>query len=404
MPTHPEVSTAARAIRRSEKPYEAARLSNLRDLRIDFARGIALLFMLADHMRNNLVGSWTPRNFAFFDMADVFVFLSGLSAAIKYTQVMRDGGLRRTQVIACKRVAYILVAGFVTLVVLRGAQLATDRQAGVVSQPVQPESSLPTQARALREAAAAAEGSATILGILPLYVVLITAAPGMIWLNRRHWSALLMLSSLVYGLAQVAPRFISGGSSWMAFDPFAWQFLFALAIVLHSQRVRIRDILDRNRLPLVLALLAFEGSFLLRMFVDGGAALQFADKASLGILRVGHLFSAIVLARACLQNTGNAFWQFPVNQGLLACGQASLAVFCAGTVLVALANRMSRGGDSVEWQILAVAFVWIGSVAIARCSQRARAWQASQARRRIPDESATHEAKQLLTSTDRLRI
>src|SRR5258705_5200405 len=55
-----------------------------RDLRIDFARGLALWFMLVDHIPHNIVALLTMRNFGFSGASDAFGFVSGYAAAIQY--------------------------------------------------------------------------------------------------------------------------------------------------------------------------------------------------------------------------------------------------------------------------------------------------------------------------------
>src|ERR1700686_5573662 len=63
-----------------------------RDLRIDFARGLALWFMLVDHIPHNIVALFTMRNFGFSGAIDVFVFVSGYAAAIQYGKMTLERG------------------------------------------------------------------------------------------------------------------------------------------------------------------------------------------------------------------------------------------------------------------------------------------------------------------------
>src|SRR5258708_36883052 len=64
-----------------------------RDLRIDFARGLALWLMLVDHIPHNIVALLTMRNFGFSGAIDVFVFVSGYAAAIQYGKMPLERGL-----------------------------------------------------------------------------------------------------------------------------------------------------------------------------------------------------------------------------------------------------------------------------------------------------------------------
>src|SRR5262245_29968184 len=59
-----------------------------RDLRLDLFRGIANWAIFLDHIPNNIVNWVTTRNYGFSDAADLFVFISGYTAAFVYARVM----------------------------------------------------------------------------------------------------------------------------------------------------------------------------------------------------------------------------------------------------------------------------------------------------------------------------
>ena len=67
-------------------------MPNGRDPRIDFFRGLALIFIFWDHVPHNPLGQITLRNVGFSDAAEVFVFLAGFAAVLAYGKIMqRDG-------------------------------------------------------------------------------------------------------------------------------------------------------------------------------------------------------------------------------------------------------------------------------------------------------------------------
>jgi hypothetical protein len=72
----------------------APSMSNGRDLRIDFFRGLALLFIFIDHVPNNGLAHFTLRNFGFADAAEVFVLLAGFSAGLAYQRSFENDGFR----------------------------------------------------------------------------------------------------------------------------------------------------------------------------------------------------------------------------------------------------------------------------------------------------------------------
>jgi hypothetical protein len=66
-------------------PFErTAVVSGGRDLRLDFFRGISLLFIFVDHIPDNTISYLTLANFVFNDAAEIFVFISGYTAAVVF--------------------------------------------------------------------------------------------------------------------------------------------------------------------------------------------------------------------------------------------------------------------------------------------------------------------------------
>ena len=68
-------------------PLGAAKMGTQRDLRIDFFRGLALVFIFIDHVPGNDLARFTLRNFGFSDAAEVFVLLAGFSAVLAYLRI-----------------------------------------------------------------------------------------------------------------------------------------------------------------------------------------------------------------------------------------------------------------------------------------------------------------------------
>ena len=63
-----------------------------RDLRLDLFRGIALWLIFLDHIPSNLVAWVTIRNYGFSDATEIFVFVSGYTAAFVYGREMLQRG------------------------------------------------------------------------------------------------------------------------------------------------------------------------------------------------------------------------------------------------------------------------------------------------------------------------
>ena len=64
-----------------------------RDLRLDFFRGLALVCIFIDHIPENYLGYFTLSAIGFFDAAEVFIFISGFTAALVYGRALATRGL-----------------------------------------------------------------------------------------------------------------------------------------------------------------------------------------------------------------------------------------------------------------------------------------------------------------------
>ncbi|QFT57556.1 OpgC protein [Sulfitobacter sp. THAF37] len=58
--------------------------TRVRDLRLDFFRGVAMFIILFAHTPGNLVTLWIPARWGFSDATEIFVFCSGMASAIAF--------------------------------------------------------------------------------------------------------------------------------------------------------------------------------------------------------------------------------------------------------------------------------------------------------------------------------
>ena len=168
---------------------------------IDFWRGFALLTIFADHMPYSVLAHVTHRNFGLSDAAEAFVFLSGMSAALAYGPRFLEGrilaglravGRRLLTLYGVQILLSLLALGIVMLVAfLVDDNVMEDEDRLVLSNP--------------------ARGVLTILGlahqidysnILPLYIALLFATPGLIMLARLDGRLMLTASATVYLLSR----------------------------------------------------------------------------------------------------------------------------------------------------------------------------------------------------------
>ncbi|NNE52631.1 MAG: succinyl transferase OpgC, partial [Sulfitobacter sp.] len=66
--------------------------TRVRDLRLDFFRGIAMFIILIAHTPGNFLTSWIPARWGFSDATEIFVFCSGMASAIAFGGAFQRAG------------------------------------------------------------------------------------------------------------------------------------------------------------------------------------------------------------------------------------------------------------------------------------------------------------------------
>src|ERR1700733_3758068 len=92
----------------SVSPPQAA--GGERDLRLDLFRGVALWLIFLDHIPENIVSWLTIRNYGFSDATEIFIFISGYTAAFVYGRAMTERGFIVAAARIWKRAWQIYVA------------------------------------------------------------------------------------------------------------------------------------------------------------------------------------------------------------------------------------------------------------------------------------------------------
>ena len=306
---------------------------------IDFWRGIVLIAILCDHIPGNLIEKATPRNFAFSDSAEAFVFLSGVSVALAhYGRAQRADwrGLlgrcfgRAYHIygvhigLTCAAVAIAAIGYFVS-----GAPglIEADGRSFVFHQPLQAGLGVLMLTQQLG-----------YFNILPLYVVLLLWAPAVLAMARvSPWLAL-GASLAIYATARILglalPSWPEPGS-WF-FNPFAWQLVFTLGIV-GCVLWRDRPIPKSPTLywaaAAALTVAAFgvtDGFWKLPGIRDSLFAHLDLLKADLGFGRLAHF---VVLAYFVSQTPVATVERTTIGRELQRLGRYSLPIFAFGSIL-----------------------------------------------------------------------
>jgi hypothetical protein len=279
-----------------------------RDLRLDLFRGIALWLIFLDHVPNNILAWFTIRNYGFSDATEIFVFISGFTAAFVYGRAMREHGLIVAGARVLKRAWQIYIAHiFLFAVYLAEIGYVTHafenplytEEMGVLSFLQNPDVTV-LQAMLLKFKPAN-------MDILPLYITLMLGFTPALWLLLRAPNVALAASAALYALMWKfqwnIPAYPSG---YWYFNPFAWQLLFVLGgwCALGGAQRLSRWTHSRTVLVLAIAYLAFAfaiamtwhiprlASYVPRVVAD---LIYPIDTTNLDVLRIAHFLALAVI-------------------------------------------------------------------------------------------------------------
>ena len=324
-----------------------------RDLRLDFFRGLSLFFIFIDHIPENALAYFTLRSVAFNDAAEVFIFISGYTAALVYGQSLRENGVLFATAQIYRRVWQLYVAHIFLFViftaevsyaiVLLQNPLYTE-ELGVADFLKEPHLAI---IRALTLAF-----QPTFLDILPLYIVLLATFPVVLVLLQRNRFLPLLLSAVVYGMTlRHGWAFHTRPSHdvWF-FNPLAWQFLFVIGATAGHDQISARAPFPTKRwvgrvaIVIALCFAVINFSWTLHWIYDPFPPL-FAkalwsyslDKTNLAPLRLLS-FLVVAIATVYFVRPDSAFLHSRWARPVIICGQQSLYIFCLGILLSVLGH------------------------------------------------------------------
>jgi hypothetical protein len=308
--------------------------------------------------------SWiTIRNYGFSDATEIFIFISGYTAAFVYGRTMRERGLVLASARILRRAWQIYVAHIFlfTIFMAEIAYVASTFENPLYAEEMkildflkQPDVTI-FQALLLKF-------KPVNMDVLPLYIVLLLFFPPVLFVLLRHSNIALGGSALVYALAWRLgwnlPAYPNG--VWF-FNPFAWQLLFVFGAWCALGGAQKLGLVLRSRVVLVVAIAYLVFAFLVTLtwhvesldrFMPGWLAdwMYPIDKTDLDVLRFAHFLAlAAVTVRFVPRHWPGL--KSPVLRPAIVCGQHSLEVFCLG-VFLAFAGQFviaeSSGGPVLQ--------------------------------------------------------
>jgi len=342
---------------------------------IDFWRGFALVTIFINHIPGILYERFTYRNLSLSDSAELFVFLAGWSLRHVVGRPEDPTPVRNLFFRLGGR-AVTIYAAHMLIVMLAIAMLAASsialqnplllewhNAAAVFNEPIETHIGLVLLSHQLG-----------YFDILPLYVVLMVAAPFIAVVHRQAPNLLLPISLAIYFSALIfkitVPTWPTEGQ-WF-FNPLCWQAVFVLGFAFSRERGPggwVRSNLATLRLialPILIVATALvwfewwpdptrvpEPKLLFipgKTFVTPPRLIQFLA-----------LIAVLSAAYPLIAKTAP-----PLVEFLSSLGRNSLYVFCAGSVL-SLAGQIARfyfrGGYAVDTVLVIIGIAALGAVA-----------------------------------------
>jgi hypothetical protein len=355
-------------------------VNRLRDVRLDFLRGLAICMIFVDHVTGDPLAKFTYQAIGFSDAAEIFVLVSGLACGIAYSRTFARKGGRGLADSMLRRIARIYAYyALTTLVVVSLAILAMKYVGMREFYGFKAEETVRNFLRAL----AMAEPT-PYAGILVLYIILTAVVvPAFVCAKGHAKFILLAVSALIWCASQVVDTTVLTPN--LVFNPFAWQFLFAIGVVFGINREAGSPVLsrvDELRWPLVLAWSVVLVALLIkilsfRSFFDVGALRLDPSavekmKQNLAPVRLVHFLSVAYLVATYFRRDSKIL-KFRLASPLITMGMYSLQVFCLSLVLTYLLNILVlvHKPSLAEWLVLdVVAFAALALGAAAAAHQR----------------------------------
>jgi len=348
-------------------PSSGLSVKRRRDVRLDFARGLALVFMYIDHIPANPLERLTLQGWFVSDAAEVFVFVAGYAAGLAYGGRLVHNGMkaaveqiwrRSAQIYLVHLALFAICAG---LLALAAAYLGKPLLAEWLSSP-----DYPAHPGALLLRILLLECQPGYLGILPLYVFVLLLFPLALWAMRRNVLLALLPSFLLYALTQATGLNLPASTptgGW-SFDPFAWQFLFVVGSCASYARVSAAwSLPGRGRIHrrlLILATAIVAAAIVLKLLLsshvigtNGGFFHYLFAATNKQLLAPPRLVSilGLVLLGALLVPRDPPVLATQSATVLGSLGQNSLKVFGLTVVLIVLGIIFTRAVGTAWWTI-----------------------------------------------------
>ena len=342
----------------------SAAVPRVRDLRLDFFRGIAMFIILMAHTPGNFLTSWIPARWGFSDATEMFVFCSGMASAIAFGGAFKQSGWVLGTARVGFRVWQVYWAHLGLFIAVAALLAGFDYYGGYGKNYI---GSLNLW-KFFADPAVPLLGLVTLtyvpnyFDILPMYMVVLAMMPIIMALQRIHTGLVFVFMAAVWLAAQTSlwgdahlalPAEPWSERKWF-FNPFGWQLIFFTGFALmrgwipkppvHIALIVIATVIVIANVPLSnigVRAIARDWFFVTETgnpVISARVALKpFIDKSDFGLFRFIHFLALAYLAWVLAGDKGNnllargtgilaLIWGHALKI-ILKVGQQSLAVF-----------------------------------------------------------------------------
>jgi hypothetical protein len=316
-----------------------------RELRLDLFRGLALWLIFIDHVSPDLLSWFTIRSYGFSDAAEIFIFISGYTAALVYARAMFQSGFVIAAARILRRVWQIYAMHILLFAVLVAevSYIAVGLEMPFYAKEMEITDFLKQPGIAMGQALLLRYRPLN-MDVLPVYIVLMLFLPLILLLMRWRANLTLAMSVALYVLVWLCDLHLTTyPSGFWSFNPLAWQMLFvfgawcALGGAKRMSRFRFSSITMWISFAYLFAAFCVtltwyfpQLNLLMPHWLEQW--MYPIDKTDLDVLRVAH-FLALAAIVVRFVPAGWSGLKSPWLRPMILCGQHSLEIFCLGVFL-----------------------------------------------------------------------
>ena len=316
-----------------------------RELRLDLFRGLALWLIFIDHVSPDLLSWFTIRSYGFSDAAEIFIFISGYTAAFVYGRSLQESGFVIAAARILRRVWQIYAAHILlfTIMVAEVSYIAIGLDKPFYAEEVEITDFFKQPGIAMGQALLLRYRPLN-MDVLPLYIVLMACLPLILLLIRWRANITLAMSVALYTVSlRYDLHFTTYPSGFWSFNPFAWQMLFVFGAWCALGGARRLSRVLSSPITLWVSFAYLVAAFCVTLtwyFPQLEHALPYwleqliypISKTDLDVLRFAHFLALAVIAVHFVPAGWPGLqsrWLWP----MILCGQNSLEIFCLGVAL-----------------------------------------------------------------------